>query len=214
MPVCRYCGEEIEFRHVGGAVTPIHINGGWCSGSKSWNNSSGSSLHRDYKTYDSYLDPNARCPVCGAPVFFYQSPYGGRIFFDDVGWPWPKHPCTDNWSGRNNEIGRSPFHLKTSFRSATEKALSVVAFVDVAVDDAEALRILCKSTRRARTEASYVGIEIKKADMQAFGIEQKDLQEAPALIIPKEELGVAEISFICARLGKIVVLAAEIILRR
>jgi len=45
---------------------------------------------------DSYVDPNARCPVCGAPVFFYQSPYGGRVFFDQLGWPWPKHPCTDN----------------------------------------------------------------------------------------------------------------------
>lgn len=44
----------------------------------------------------SFLNPNARCPVCGAPVYFYQSPHGGRVFFDDVGWPWPKHPCTEN----------------------------------------------------------------------------------------------------------------------
>jgi hypothetical protein len=29
-------------------------------------------------------------------VFFYQSPYGGRVFFDELGPPWPKHPCTDN----------------------------------------------------------------------------------------------------------------------
>ncbi len=45
---------------------------------------------------DSHVNPNARCPVCGAQVFFYQSPYGGRVFFDALGWPWPKHPCTDN----------------------------------------------------------------------------------------------------------------------
>src|SRR5215471_11377870 len=45
---------------------------------------------------DSYVDPNALCPVCGAEVFFYQSPYGGRVFFDDLGPPWPKHACTDN----------------------------------------------------------------------------------------------------------------------
>jgi hypothetical protein len=31
-------------------------------------------------------------------VFFYQSPYGGRVFFDELGPPWPKHPCTDNSS--------------------------------------------------------------------------------------------------------------------
>lgn len=48
------------------------------------------------KTYESYVNPNALCPVCGADVYFYQSPYGGRVFFDDLGWPWPKHPCTDN----------------------------------------------------------------------------------------------------------------------
>ncbi len=47
-------------------------------------------------TYPSYVNPNARCPVCGAEVYFYQSPYGGRVFFDDLGPPWPKHPCTDN----------------------------------------------------------------------------------------------------------------------
>lgn len=39
--------------------------------------------------------PNAYCPVCGAAVYFYQSPAGGRVFFDHLGHPWPKHPCTD-----------------------------------------------------------------------------------------------------------------------
>lgn len=49
-------------------------------------------------SYDSYVVPNARCPVCGGDVFFYQSPSGGRVFFDELGPPWPKHPCTDNSS--------------------------------------------------------------------------------------------------------------------
>lgn len=44
----------------------------------------------------SYTTPNAHCPVCGAPVFFYESEYGGRVFFDELGPPWPKHPCTDH----------------------------------------------------------------------------------------------------------------------
>lgn len=38
--------------------------------------------------------PNSKCPVCGDSVFYYESPYGGRVFFDDLGPPWPKHPCT------------------------------------------------------------------------------------------------------------------------
>jgi len=44
----------------------------------------------------SYTTPNALCPVCGVVVFFYSSPEGGRVFFDELGPPWPKHPCTDN----------------------------------------------------------------------------------------------------------------------
>lgn len=43
---------------------------------------------------ESYTCPNARCPVCGATVYFYSSPSGGRVFFDELGPPWPKHPCT------------------------------------------------------------------------------------------------------------------------
>lgn len=49
-------------------------------------------------TYNSYVNPNASCPVCGTAVFFYQSARGGRVFFDELGPPWPKHPCTDNSS--------------------------------------------------------------------------------------------------------------------
>jgi len=48
--------------------------------------------------YASFVNPNARCPVCFASVFYYQSSSGGRVFFDELGPPWPKHPCTD--SGR------------------------------------------------------------------------------------------------------------------
>jgi hypothetical protein len=43
-----------------------------------------------------FVNPNARCPVCGVPVFYYQNSFGSRVYFDDLGPPWPKHPCTDN----------------------------------------------------------------------------------------------------------------------
>ena len=47
-----------------------------------------------FRTIESFTTPNAACPVCGASVFFYQSPNGGRVFFDNLGPPWTKHPCT------------------------------------------------------------------------------------------------------------------------
>lgn len=38
--------------------------------------------------------PNAKCPVCGELVFYYCNEYGSSVFFDELGPPWPKHPCT------------------------------------------------------------------------------------------------------------------------
>lgn len=49
----------------------------------------------DWSKAESHTTPNGTCPVCSAPVFFYRSPEGGSVFFDDLGPPWPKHPCTD-----------------------------------------------------------------------------------------------------------------------
>lgn len=66
--------------HLGGWARPIGL--------------SGRSSRRI--TYDSYINPNARCPRCGVPVYFYQSESGGRVFFDELGPPWPKHPCTSD----------------------------------------------------------------------------------------------------------------------
>ncbi|MDR2238185.1 MAG: hypothetical protein LBE92_18835 [Chryseobacterium sp.] len=44
----------------------------------------------------SFTVPNAKCPVCSENVFFYQNYHGSRVYFDQLGPPWPKHPCTDN----------------------------------------------------------------------------------------------------------------------
>lgn len=57
--------------------------------------------------------PNSRCPVCGAAVFYYESPYGGRVFFDTLGPPWPKHPCTDNGIDETpKKTSCKPWHAK------------------------------------------------------------------------------------------------------
>ncbi len=106
MAFCYHCGEEIEFINNGFGPIPIHPSGS-CSGrgggygggrgySTFRSTSSGEVFEFPFITYPSYVNPNARCPVCGASVYFYQSPYGGRVFFDELGPPWPKHPCTDN----------------------------------------------------------------------------------------------------------------------
>lgn len=80
---CRDCGGGIIFRTEDGVRKQIHLSGG-CYPSSS------------HMTITSFVDPNARCPVCYDKVFFYRSPFDGRVSFDELGPPWPKHPCTDN----------------------------------------------------------------------------------------------------------------------
>lgn len=45
-----------------------------------------------------YTKPNERCPFCDASVFFRRLANGGRVYFDEPGFPWPKHPCLDQAS--------------------------------------------------------------------------------------------------------------------
>lgn len=85
---------------------------GWCS--STWGNVrvDRSQLRKSMQTRDAerilreqrasrgysscFVNPNAVCPVCKATVFYYQNDRGSRVFFDDLGPPWPKHGCTDN----------------------------------------------------------------------------------------------------------------------
>lgn len=66
-----------------------------------------------FRTYESFTNPNAICPACKETVFFYQSPYGGKVYFDELGPPWPKHPCTDLSSPPANTTPRDSGRERT-----------------------------------------------------------------------------------------------------
>ena len=53
-------------------------------------------IDADLGPTSSFVSPNAKCPVCGDRVYFYQNKWGSRVYFDELGKPWPKHPCIDN----------------------------------------------------------------------------------------------------------------------
>jgi len=78
-----------------------HYRRGTIVNEKSYSSHSQASPSPIY-TYDSFVNPRAVCPKCLQKVFYYQSPYGGKVFFDTLGPPWPKHPypCSD----RNTQI--------------------------------------------------------------------------------------------------------------
>ena len=84
----------VIFRTIGGKIRPMkNLTGIKPSPT---NRDAMPEIRNDYKTIRSFVTPNAKCPVCGQAVWFYRSPYDGKVFFDEIGPPWPKHPCTDN----------------------------------------------------------------------------------------------------------------------
>jgi hypothetical protein len=97
----------------------------------SYSHSNGTSLYgtllRDARAARGYtstfINPNANCPVCGAEVFFYQNQHGSRVFFDELGPPWPKHPCTDNAAGTGAIATRATGSTAPPIRSDQETSL-------------------------------------------------------------------------------------------
>lgn len=83
MGICSRCGGPIEFAYIDGRCTPIHLNGSCSRGASSLRLEAG--LRRDF------CRPT-NCPKCGDEVFFVRY-NGGSVWFDELGWPWPKHPC-------------------------------------------------------------------------------------------------------------------------
>lgn len=44
---------------------------------------------------------NCLCPICGQGVFFYKSDFGGSVFFDSLGHPWPRHQCMHEFENKS-----------------------------------------------------------------------------------------------------------------
>jgi hypothetical protein len=175
--ICKYCGEEIEFRHVDGQVTPIHLAGGWCSGYGG--GSSNTTSNEPFKSYTSYVNPNARCPVCHEQVYFYQSPFGGRVFFDDLGWPWPKHGCTDNPSAQSGKIHRLQQTRSRPFRSAGGERTRAFR-LDELVDEGTHVRLkVCELDN----PLIVLRLRVAMQDLRDADISLKDLKAAPSFVV-------------------------------
>lgn len=52
------------------------VHGEWC-GAKTWPTS---------------------CPSCSAGVFYFSCGHGSKVFFDELGYPWPVHDCEESWA--------------------------------------------------------------------------------------------------------------------
>lgn len=132
--MCNACNHSFDCNCGFGGDTGGEYGGGWSRSRVSYilpsEPISGGWAKDSGGTIKSYVNPNAHCPVCDAPVYFYRSPYNGRVFFDDLGWPWPKHPCTDNSreprrATKESLLGRNPKGKPAWVDAGWEPILSV-----------------------------------------------------------------------------------------
>lgn len=81
--------------------------------------------HQSLGLSGSFVNPTAHCPVCGEAVFYYESPSGGKVWFDELGPPWPKHPCMEARSASIDNYGE--FLEFTGTRLAPSIAMRMAA---------------------------------------------------------------------------------------
>jgi hypothetical protein len=192
MPTCVHCGEEIEFRYIDGRSTPIHIHGGWCVGFDQKMSVKG---QEPYRSPEAFTDPNALCPVCGATVFYYQNSFGSRVFFDDLGWPWPKHRCTDSPASQTGKIKRP---AKTRHGRAVAFANFTTIYELVKIKQKNG--IIRLKFRNIKNRLIVRNIQFLTEEFENQGWEKKDLKEAPSFII-RSDSGKTVVEFISVRRG-------------
>jgi hypothetical protein len=100
---CVFCGSEVRFRVIRGAVVPLHEGSHACIGNKL------------YRRGEEDICHPTTCPECGGSVFFVRH-NGGCVWLDDLGQPWPKHGCFDVTSAM--DIARPAGISRTSYRIA------------------------------------------------------------------------------------------------
>mgnify|MGYP003625743039 CR=1 FL=1 len=67
--------KDIIFRTIDGIVRPIR------------------SSSRPKHHYDVAKTFPTKCPGCKKDIYFYQNDHGSKVYFDQLGDPWPKHKC-------------------------------------------------------------------------------------------------------------------------
>lgn len=134
---------------------------------------------KPFTSLQSYVNPNAHCPVCGDPVYFYQSPTGGRIFFDDLGWPWPKHGCTDNPLAQKAKLTRLTPKVNRPFACRRGETLSLYQIATLSQAD-DVVHIKFASIRN---RLIVINCYIETENLAGQEILIDDLKMAPSFVI-------------------------------
>jgi len=78
--LCLDCGQEVEFKTIEGRAIPFHLPGKPCN---------------PYTDVSCRTAFHTTCRDCRQRCYLV-SHNGGYVLLDELGWPWPKHPCFEN----------------------------------------------------------------------------------------------------------------------
>lgn len=161
--------------------------------------------YRSFSDASSYVNPNAICPICGARVFFYQGPNGGRVFFNDLGWPWPKHKCTDNPSIQSAQIRIIAPQREAPFRSRDGHVLNVYKLQGIIRCADRVFEIILKNCVGSGTLRVIVLNQGSESDSDFVD----EIRNAPSFVIRKDDVGPGSsgtdsVEFISAIQGRVV----------
>lgn len=97
------------------------------------------------------------CPICGDAVFLYQSQHGGRVFFDELGPPWPKHPCTDGARAVQSAASLTTDPSLPTRRYSWQEA-GWLPVTDVIVDYAGAAHVRLRGKHNSQLLTLYISV--------------------------------------------------------
>ncbi|MGI1944772.1 hypothetical protein [Shewanella glacialipiscicola] len=176
---------DVIFRYINGVLRPIIVSkvmaGQAASGQMSRRRQvPKQALSQDhYRTAQAFTVPNATCQVCGAKVFYYEHPNGARVLFDELGPPWPKHPCYEA-----GQVSKSATDLKRQDRNKQKTVrgkhssnwqklgwLPLVYEKEVLLQSGKSLRV------QARANHLEVRFEIPLIKLQQQGIAQSKVKD-------------------------------------
>ncbi|MCU7985595.1 hypothetical protein [Shewanella sp. SW24] len=176
---------EVIFRYINGVLRPITVSKVMAGQAASGQMSHRRQVPRQtlaaghYRAAEAFTVPNATCQVCGEKVFYYEHPNGARVLFDELGPPWPKHPCYEA-----GQVGKSATGLKKPDRNKQKNVrgkhspnwqklgwLPLVYEKEVLQQSGKSLRV------QARANHLEVRFEIPLIKQQQQGIAQSKVKD-------------------------------------
>ena len=143
------------------------VHGAWC-GARTW---------------------PTRCPECSEDVFFFMCNCGCKVFFDDLGPPWPDHDCDTSWTRRlkrtTDETGRITVELSegiTVIRTPESFGIEegVISGARISHKN-QAPEPIVKIEPKKGTRKSYVGI-LREISRQVRPLEFYELDDTTMAI--------------------------------